>query len=106
MLAVAKPPPSIAAWSRGAMGERLVAAQLSRAARHGRVIVLNDRRIPGSRANIDHIVVGPLGIYVVDTKRYTPSKIERRSTGGILWGRPARLFVGGRDKTWGVLCRV
>jgi len=34
-------------------------------------IVLHDRRIPGSRANIDHIVVGPLGVAVVETKSWS-----------------------------------
>ncbi len=42
--------------------------------------VLHDRRIPGSKANIDHIVVGPAGVFAIDTKRYT-GKIERRDHG-------------------------
>lgn len=32
--------------------------------------VLRDRRIPGSRANIDHLAVTPTGVHVIDAKRY------------------------------------
>ena len=62
-------------------------------------MVLHDRRVPQSRDNIDHIVIGPAGVYVIDAKRYTGSKVERRSNGTLLRESPARLFVGGRDKT-------
>lgn len=58
------------------------------------VIVLHDRRIPHSRANIDHIAVAPSGVFVIDAKRYK-GKIEiRRRPPGDPW-----LFVAGRNKT-------
>jgi hypothetical protein len=56
--------------------------------------MLHDRRMPGSRANIDHIAVAPSGVYVIDTKRYR-GKIRVRSP---LFGSP-RLEIGGRDRT-------
>jgi len=59
---------------------------------------MHDRRIPGTRANIDHIVVTPGGIWVVDTKRYK-GRPERHVEGGILRPRIEKLIVGGRDKT-------
>jgi hypothetical protein len=31
-------------------------------------IVLHDLRVPGSRANIDHVVVAPSGVWVVDSE--------------------------------------
>jgi hypothetical protein len=31
-------------------------------------VILHDRRIPGSKANIDHIAVGPSGVFVIETK--------------------------------------
>jgi hypothetical protein len=34
------------------------------------VAVLHDRRIPGSRANIDHIAIAATGVWVIDSKRY------------------------------------
>jgi hypothetical protein len=58
------------------------------------VIVLHDRRIPRSRANIDHLAVTPSGVYVIDAKRYK-GKIEVRKP---FFGEP-RLVIAGRDKT-------
>lgn len=54
-------------WRRGAMGEWATAVELSRlSARRWRV--WHDIRVPGSRANLDHVVIGPTGVWVVDTK--------------------------------------
>jgi hypothetical protein len=64
--------------------------------RAGGVIVLHDRRIPGRRSNIDHLVVAPSGVWVIDAKRYR-GKVERRDVGGWL-RRADRLFVAGRDR--------
>ena len=50
--------------------------------------ILHDRKIPGSRANIDHIVIGPPGIFVVETKSYK----------GSLQIRGNEVFVAGRRK--------
>jgi hypothetical protein len=33
-------------------------------------VVLHDREVPGTRANIDHLVVAGDGVWVVDTKRW------------------------------------
>jgi hypothetical protein len=37
--------------------------------RHGWA-VLHDPGVPGSRANIDHLVIGPGGVFVIDSKQY------------------------------------
>lgn len=65
--------------------------------------VLHDRRVPRSRANIDHLVVGPAGVFVVDAKKYgsagkEPPRIEARDVGGV-FRSDVRLYVGGRDRT-------
>lgn len=60
---------------------------------------LHGRRIPGTRANIDHIVVMAAGVFVVDAKRYVDKRPELRVEGGILRPRVERLMVGGRDRT-------
>ncbi len=73
------------------MGQRLDAA-----AEDG-VITLHDRRVPGTRGNIDHISIGPTGVYVIDSKKYK-GQIRRRDVGG-LFRRDTRLYVGGRDRT-------
>lgn len=44
-----------------------------------RTVVLHDRRIPGTRANIDHIAVTPSGVWVIDAKYYS-GKLEKRLT--------------------------
>ena len=81
-------------WADGAAGERRVAAVLD--ACPG-VIALHDRRIPGGRANIDHLAVTPTGVFVIDAKRYEGA-VEIRDRGG--WFRyDPRLYVGGRDRT-------
>ena len=33
---------------------------------------------PGSRANVDHLVIGPTGVWVVDTKAYRGRVVARR----------------------------
>ena len=84
-------------WASGAKGERTVAVRLAQLSSKG-VLSIHDRRIPGSKANVDHIAVGPSGIYVIDTK-VVSGKISARAIGPI-WNRgPVKLFVGGRDKT-------
>ena len=82
------------AWKVGAEGERRVAEVLAEATG---VEVLHDRLVPGSKANIDHIAVGPAGVFVIDAKKYTGG-IEIRDVGGFLRYDP-RLYVNGRDRT-------
>src|SRR5205085_1810838 len=69
ILAVTSEPQSTRAWASGAAGERRVAERLAVLAGED-VLLLHDRRIPGTRANIDHLAVGPAGVYVIDAKRY------------------------------------
>lgn len=89
-------PQSTTAWARGANGERRVGARLDDAL-DDTGIVLHDRRIPGSRANIDHLAVAASGVWIVDSKRYSGT-VQRRNVGG--WLRPdVRLRVGRRDCT-------
>lgn len=83
------------AWRRGALGERAVAARLAKVRR---VVVLHDRRIPGTRVNIDHIIVGPSGVYVLDAK-VGKGRVMARNVGSIWKPGPTKLFVGGRDRT-------
>jgi hypothetical protein len=58
--------PDAVAWQRGAAGERRTAQLLSQLERHGWE-VLHDLAVPGSRANIDHLVIGPGGVFVIDS---------------------------------------
>ncbi len=58
--------------------------------------VLHDRRIPGTRANIDHIVVCRAGVLVIDAKRYS-GRPHLRTDGGPWYERTEKLMVGTRD---------
>jgi hypothetical protein len=87
-------PQSTRAWGLGARGEELFAEALESVPG---LIVLHDRRVPGTRGNIDHIVVAPAGVFVVDAKNYD-GIIEVRDYGG--WFRTdVRLTVGRRNKS-------
>jgi Nuclease-related domain len=48
------------AWRRGAAGERRTARVLAALERQGWA-VLHDLAVPRSRANLDHLVIGPAG---------------------------------------------
>jgi hypothetical protein len=97
ILALSDDPQSTKAWAVGAEGEREVARMLD-TLRSESVIVLNDRRVPRSKANIDHVVIASGGVFVIDAKRYT-GRVEIRGSGSIFRPGPNLLYVGGRNKT-------
>ena len=99
MLAVADEPKhhGTRAWDVGAHGEEVFAASLDRLADAG-LYFLHDRRIPPTRANIDHIVIAPTGVYIIDAKNYT-GRAQLRVTDGIFSPRVEKLIVGRRDCT-------
>ena len=88
---------STRAWASGAEGEERVGARLDQLSSDC-IRVLHDRRIPGTRANVDHIVVTPSGVWVIDTKRYVGKAPEKRVEGGLIRPRVELLWARG-DKT-------
>jgi len=84
------------AWRRGAAGERRTARLLGPLERHGWAI-LHDLAVPGSRANIDHLVIGPGGVFVIDSKQYR-GRLQLDPSGRLRHGRyplaPAVRAVG------------
>jgi hypothetical protein len=64
-----RPSADTLAWRRGAAGERRTARLLAPLERRGWA-VLHDLAIPGTQANIDHLVIGPGGVLAIDTKQY------------------------------------
>jgi Nuclease-related domain len=56
------------AWRRGAKGEQRTARRLRRLGCAW--TVFHDLAIPGSRANADHLAIGPTGVFLIDTKSY------------------------------------
>jgi len=96
-LALTNEPQSTRAWAVGARGERELGTFLQRLDDDHTTYVFHDRRIPGTRANIDHLVVGTGGIFVIDAKRYE-GKVRRVDQGGW-FSVDERLYVGRRDCT-------
>jgi hypothetical protein len=74
--------PETSAWRRGAAGERRTARLLRRLEQRGWV-VLHDLAVPGSAANIDHLVIGPGGVVVIDSKQYR-GRLQL-DPNGLLW---------------------
>jgi hypothetical protein len=85
------------AWRRGAAGERRTARLLAPLERHGWA-VLHDLAIPGSRANIDHLVIGRGGVVVIDSKQYRGRL--RLDPAGLLWHGRHLLSMTLRKVLW------
>lgn len=76
------------AWEAGSIGEERLASTMTDLAIDG-YTALHDRSVPGSRANIDHLLVGPAGVIVLDAKAWT-GELETTATS---------VRQNGRDRT-------
>lgn len=85
---------STQAWAIGAAGEEVVAKAL--ATLRG-VHVLHDRRVPKTLANLDHLVIGPAGVFIADAKNHSGT-VSIRDKGSFVRS-DRRLYVGSRDNT-------
>jgi Nuclease-related domain len=92
VLAITDDPQSTRAWERGSIGEQKLAEALAGVPG---IKLLHDRRVPGTKGNIDHIVVAPTAVFVVDAKFYK-GMIQIRDVGGF-FKTDKRLYVGRRD---------
>jgi hypothetical protein len=76
-------------WQRGAQGERHTARLLDRLTRDG-YVVFHDLAVPGNTsANVDHLVIGPTGVFVIDSKQWTGS--VQQGADGLAWHNHYRL---------------
>jgi Nuclease-related domain len=80
-----RPSPDAVAWRRGSAGERRTARLLGPLERHGWA-VLHDLAVPGSAANIDHLAIGPGGVFVIDSKHYR-GRLKLDGSGRLWHGR-------------------
>ena len=80
-----QPSTDAVAWRRGAAGERRTARLLDPLERQGWA-VLHDLAVPGSRANLDHLVIGPGGVFVIDSKQYR-GRLQFDPSGQLWHGR-------------------
>lgn len=87
---------STKAWAKGSDGERILAEALTK--RIGdRAVLLHDRRISKSSANIDHLGIAASGVWIIDAKKYK-GRLQRRDKGG--WRTiDYHVYVNGRDQT-------
>ena len=69
-------------WQRGAQGERHTARLLDRLTRDG-YVVFHDLAVPGSDANVDHVLIGATGVFVIDSKQWTGN--VHQGTDGLVW---------------------
>jgi nuclease-like protein len=75
MYAWDSPPEHIDRWRRGAEGERQTAKALRALTRDPEWTVVHD--LPGRYGNRDHVVAGPTGVYLLDTKSVMgPASLE------------------------------
>jgi hypothetical protein len=76
-------------WQRGAHGERRTARPLRGLARDG-YVAFHDLAVPGNtRSNVDHLVIGPSGVFVIDSKQWTGS--VHQGADGLAWHNHYRL---------------
>jgi len=90
MAIVTWPKPDPERWLRGAVGERATAAVLDRLPER-KWVVMHDLALPGHRANIDHLVIGPTGVWVVDSKT---TRAEVRAGWRSVWMGRRKLDAG------------
>jgi hypothetical protein len=92
-----RPSADIRAWRRRARGERRTARLLAPLERRGWA-VLHDLAIPGTQANIDHLVIGPGGVLVIDSKQYRGRlRLDRQ---GMVWHGRQLLVSALRKVLW------
>lgn len=81
-------PDHVRAWGIGSEGEAITESELERLS--DGYELLHDRRLPGSRANIDHVVIGPGGVFVVESKRMV-GKLTIRGDEVYIRGRNTKM---------------
>jgi Nuclease-related domain len=77
-----RPSEQVAAWQRGAHGERRTARLLDRLTDDG-YVVFHDLAVPNSLANVDHLAIGPSGVFVIDSKQWSGS--VHLGSDGLAW---------------------
>jgi len=84
-------PQQIDAWRVGAEGERRTARHLEGLVEAG-FIVLHDRKVPGYGGNVDHVAIGPTGVWAIETKSLS-GKVEIHGDSLTVGGRPQDKIV-------------
>jgi hypothetical protein len=96
----AAPPNPGRKWVQRAEADRRARARLELLEGEG-VIILNDRRVPGHKANIKRIAVSQAGVFVIEAKHYK-GLVHTKRPGSIGNLGPNELHVGRRNCTQSV----
>ncbi|MER5894817.1 nuclease-related domain-containing protein [Streptomyces sp. NPDC001876] len=80
-----------ASWRKGLAGERVVGAELDRLVPHG-WRVLHSIPLP-SGADIDHLVIGPGGVFCLNTKNFSGARIWVGDEAVKVNGGPGRAYL-------------
>jgi hypothetical protein len=78
-----RPSEQARSWQRGSQGERHTARLLDRRLTRDGYVVFHDLAVPGSDANVDHLVIGRSGVFVIDSKQWTGE--VRQGADGLVW---------------------
>lgn len=82
------------ARAKGLVGEEGIGALLEELANKFGLIVLHDLSMPGTKANIDHILIQRRAVFVIDAKNYEGRVNIKKDSKGIM-----QLYVGGTKRT-------
>ena len=63
-------------YSRGHVGEQMIGTLLEELGSQGWRVLHDRRRQPRSPANLDHVLVGPAGVFVIDAKNWTGGRLR------------------------------
>lgn len=83
-------------WDKGAEGEEAVARKLDKLPRD-RWITLHDRKLGDGGRNVDHLVIGPGGVFSVNTKNLG-GRVVVKPTAFLVNGFPERCLHVARDE--------
>lgn len=97
LLKLFKAGPQISNWEKGAVGERKIGESLNQLAKDENYIVLHDRRISGTKKNIDHILIATHGIFVVDSKNYE-GKIRVKENTNVRQKQKTSLYINDKNQ--------
>jgi len=89
---------------RQAQADEALADALASVTDSGSGLLLESRRVPGSRSTIERLVVAGGGVFVIDARRYAGAPIAVRQAGGPFGPKRTDLYVRGQLRNDLVRC--
>jgi hypothetical protein len=83
-------------WFKGVLGERQVAAELDRLG--PAFTVLHAVPVGKGSTDIDHVVIGPTGVFTINTKNHSGQRVWVAGTTFMVAGRKTRNIHAARDE--------